>query len=70
MAITVLFNGLSAYRRFRPWRLDAAREKLETLLKQFVDAGVTYTQMREVSAIRPIDAPQRAQQPKRYSSSF
>jgi hypothetical protein len=68
MAITVLFNGLSAYSRFRPWRLGAAREKLETLLKQFVD--VTHTQMREVSAIRPIDAPQRAQQPKRYSSSF
>ncbi|MGC2076873.1 MAG: TAXI family TRAP transporter solute-binding subunit, partial [Xanthobacteraceae bacterium] len=58
MAITVLFNGMSAYSRFRLWRLDAAREKLEALLKQFVDAGV---QMREVSANRPIDAPhQRA----------
>ena len=61
MAITVLFNGMSAYSRFRLWRIDAAREKLETLLKQFVDAGVTHTQMREVSTNRPIDAPhQRA----------
>jgi len=59
MAITVLFNGMSAYSRFRLWRLDAAREKLEALLKQFVDAGVTHTQMREVSANRPIDAPQQ-----------
>jgi uncharacterized protein len=55
----VLFNGMSAYSRFRLWRIDAAREKLETLLKQFVDAGVTHTQMREVSTNRPIDAPQQ-----------
>jgi TRAP-type uncharacterized transport system substrate-binding protein len=59
MAITVLFNGMKAYSRFRLWRIDAAREKLETLLKQFVDAGITHTQMREVSANRPIDAPQQ-----------
>jgi len=57
MAITVLFNGMKAYSRFRLWRIDAAREKLEALLKQFVDAGVTHTQMREVN--RPIDAPQQ-----------
>ena len=61
MAVTVLFNGMKAYSRFRLWRIDAAREKLEALLKQFVDAGVTHTQMREVSATRSIDAPhQRA----------
>ena len=55
MAVTVLFNGMKAYSRFRLWRIDAAREKLEALLKQFVDAGETHTQMREVSANRPID---------------
>ena len=61
MAITVLFNGMSAYSRFRLWPIDAAREKFETLVKQFVDTGVTHTQMREVSTNRPIDAPhQRA----------
>jgi hypothetical protein len=59
MAITVLFNGMSVYSRFRLWRIDAAREKLEALLKQFVDSGVTHTQMREVSAHCPIDAPQQ-----------
>jgi TRAP-type uncharacterized transport system substrate-binding protein len=59
MAITVLFNGMSGYSRFRLWRIDAAREKIEADLKQFVDAGVTHTQMREVSAKRPIDAPQQ-----------
>jgi uncharacterized protein len=84
MAITVLFNGMSAYSRFRLWRIDAAREKLEALLKQFVDAGVTHTQMREVSANRPIDAPQQRAEAetlfqqllnlrihcRRYTSSF
>jgi TRAP-type uncharacterized transport system substrate-binding protein len=59
MAVTVLFNGMKAYSRFRLWRIDAAREKLEALLKQVVDAGVTHTQMREVSATRSIDAPQQ-----------
>ena len=84
MAITVLFNGTSAYSRFRLWRIDATREKLEAILKQFVDAGVTHTQMREVSANRPIDAPQQRAEAetlfqqllnlrircRRYTSSF
>jgi hypothetical protein len=55
MAITVIFNGMSAYSRFRLWRIDAARDRLEALLKQFVDAGVTHTQMREVPANRLTD---------------
>jgi TRAP-type uncharacterized transport system substrate-binding protein len=57
IAITVIFNGMSAYSRFRLWRIDAAREKLEALLKQFVDAGVTHAQMREVPANRLSDRP-------------
>jgi hypothetical protein len=57
MAITVIFNGMSAYSRFRLWRIDAAREKLEALLKQFVDAGVTHAQMREMPANRLSDRP-------------
>jgi len=57
MAITVIFNGMSACSRFRLWRIDAAREKLEALLKQFVDAGVTHSQMREVPANRLTDRP-------------
>jgi hypothetical protein len=50
---------MRAYSRFRLWRIDAAREKLEALLKQFVDAGVTHAQMREVSANHPIDTEQQ-----------
>jgi hypothetical protein len=30
MAVTILFNGMKAYSRFRLWRIDAAREKLAT----------------------------------------
>jgi hypothetical protein len=30
MAATILFNALKAFSRFRLWRIDAAREKLET----------------------------------------
>jgi hypothetical protein len=33
MAITILFNALNAYSRFRLWRLDANREMLESRLK-------------------------------------
>ena len=32
MAVTVLFNGMSLYSRFRLWRIDAVREKLEARL--------------------------------------
>ena len=49
MAATILFNALKGFSRFRLWRIDAAREKLAVLLKEFVNAGVTHAQMREVS---------------------
>ena len=39
MAVTILFNVLKAFSRFRLWRIDAAREKLETALKELVDPG-------------------------------
>ena len=59
MAVTILFNVLKAFSRFRLWRIDAAREKLETALKEFADAGLTHAQIREATAVRPIDAPER-----------
>jgi TRAP-type uncharacterized transport system substrate-binding protein len=59
MAVTVLFNGMAVFSRFRLWRIDAAREKLETALKEFADAGLTHAQIREATAARPIDAPER-----------
>jgi len=48
MAMTVLFNGMKAYSRFRLWRIDAAREKLETALKNLVDPKLTHAQIRAV----------------------
>jgi TRAP-type uncharacterized transport system substrate-binding protein len=61
MAITVIFNGMSAYSRFRLWRIDAAREKLEHLLKTLVDAGETHAQIRDACGNRPMaTAQQRA----------
>ena len=59
MAVTVLFNGMAAFSRFRLWRIDAAREKLETALKEFADAGLTHAQMREASVDRAVIAPER-----------
>jgi len=59
MAVTVLFNGMSVFSRFRLWRIDAAREKLETALKEFADAGLTHAQIRAATTVRPIDAPER-----------
>jgi TRAP-type uncharacterized transport system substrate-binding protein len=49
MAITILFNLMNAYSRFRLWRIDAAREKLETATKELVDAGLTHVQLRAAS---------------------
>ena len=50
MAVTILFNGMTAFSRFRLWRIDAAREKLEAALRKLVDPGLTHAQMRTVSA--------------------
>ena len=57
MAVTVLFNSLRAFSRFRLWRLDAAREKLEAALKELVGPGLTHAQMRAVSAERVLGEP-------------
>jgi len=47
MAVTILFNGMKAYSRFRLWRIDATREKLATEIKQLVDPKLTHAQIRE-----------------------
>jgi TRAP-type uncharacterized transport system substrate-binding protein len=52
MAVTILFNLMKGYSRFRLWRIDAAREKLETALKELVDPSLTHAQMRAVAASR------------------
>jgi len=55
MAVTVLFNALKAFSRFRLWRIDAAREKLETSLKDLIDPGLTHAQMR-AAPVEPVMA--------------
>jgi TRAP transporter TAXI family solute receptor len=52
MAVTVLFNALRGFSRFRLWRIDAAREKLETALSELVERGNTHAQMQAVPAGR------------------
>jgi hypothetical protein len=59
MAVTVLFNAMNGYSRFRLWRIDAAREKLEAALRKLVDPGLTHAQMRTVPAERATAAPER-----------
>jgi TRAP-type uncharacterized transport system substrate-binding protein len=39
MAITVLFNAMRGFSRFRLWRIDAAREKLKARLKQLAGSN-------------------------------
>ena len=46
MAVTILFNALKAISRFRLWRVDAARERLERRLKEFTDPALTHAQIR------------------------
>ena len=59
MAVTILFNVMNAFSRFRLWRIDAAREKLETALKELVDPVLTHAQMRAVPADQVMAAPER-----------
>jgi uncharacterized protein len=61
MAVTILFNSLRGLSRFRLWRIDTTREKLEAALKELVGPGLTHAQMRAVPTERVIgDANKRA----------
>jgi len=46
MAATILFNVLKGISRFRLWRIDAVRERLERRLKELTDPGLTHAQIR------------------------
>jgi TRAP-type uncharacterized transport system substrate-binding protein len=59
MAVTILFNAMTLFSRFCLWRIDAAREKLETGLKQLVNPRLTHAQMRVVPADRVMAAPEQ-----------
>ncbi|HEY7091165.1 MAG TPA: TAXI family TRAP transporter solute-binding subunit [Tepidisphaeraceae bacterium] len=59
MAVTLLFNGLRAFSRYRLWRIDSAREKLETSLKDLVDPKFTHAQIRAVPADAAMARPER-----------
>src|SRR5215475_8659857 len=59
MAVTILFNAMTLFSRFCLWRIDAAREKLETALKELVNPRLTHAQMRAVPPDRVMAAPER-----------
>jgi hypothetical protein len=59
MAVTILFNAMTFFSRFCLWRIDAAREKLETALKELVNPRLTHAQMRAVPADCAMAAPER-----------
>src|SRR5215470_1652803 len=59
MAVTILFNAMTLFSRFCLWRIDAAREKLETALKVLVNPRLTHAQIRAVPADRVMGAPEQ-----------
>jgi TRAP-type uncharacterized transport system substrate-binding protein len=48
MAITILLNGSEIYSRFRLWRLDAMRERLESRLRALTNPPLTREQYRAI----------------------
>jgi hypothetical protein len=49
MAATALFNAMKGLSRFRLWRIDAAREKLEAEVKQIAGDVVSYAPTPDLS---------------------
>ena len=49
MAATALFNALKGLSRFRLWRIDAAREKLEAEVRQIAGDVVSYAATPDIS---------------------
>jgi TRAP-type uncharacterized transport system substrate-binding protein len=58
MAVTILFNAMRGYSRFRLWRIDARRENLEGRFEQLVGAGLTREQIRALPAEHVLGNPQ------------
>lgn len=59
MAVTVLFNGMSAYSRFRLWRIDATRERLEAGINDLVDSSLTRAEIRDATAAQVLSLPEK-----------
>jgi len=57
MAATVLFNATEIYSRFRLWRIDANREKLESQLKAIVGPGASVEQVKALPSGAFLKAP-------------
>jgi len=51
-AISVLFNAMTLWHRFRLWRIDAARVRIETDIPKLFGPGVT---VGEIAAMQPSD---------------
>ena len=58
MAITILFNAMSGYSRFRLWRIDANREMLESRLKSLASTDATRDEIKAPRADPKIETPQ------------
>jgi len=58
MAVTVLFNASNAYSRFRLWRIDANRERLESRLRTLAKPGLTREQIKSLPPEAVIRTPQ------------
>jgi hypothetical protein len=68
MAVTVLFNAMNGYSRFRLWRIDAAREKLEKSLEQLFGVELTHSQMRATTT--PLGKPGARETAQRLLDQF
>ncbi|MBV9290126.1 MAG: ABC transporter substrate-binding protein [Hyphomicrobiales bacterium] len=61
MAVTILFNAMNAYSRFRLWRIDANRELLEARLKALSGLGAAPEHMKTLPPEAILKTPQDRQ---------
>jgi TRAP transporter TAXI family solute receptor len=70
MAVTVLFNAMGGYSRFRLWRTDANRSLLEARLKAIVSPEVTQEQIKAGPPGRFLKTPQDRQTAETLLADF
>jgi TRAP-type uncharacterized transport system substrate-binding protein len=58
MGITILLNASDIYSRFRLWRLDANRERLESRLKAMTDPPLTRKEFKAIPAETTLKQPE------------
>ena len=70
MAVTILLNAIEVYSRFRLWRIDTNRQRLESRLKSLVHPPLTREQIKTLPADAALQTPEDCKTAETLTKDF